>query len=174
MTLNVCISANSLQYPQHGGQMWVYLNWCLGLKELSCQVTWLDKLAPNSSLSPSEQLNNLQNRLKPYGLANQIAVWTNGEPLSSEISKKCSGIDAVAGADLLINLNYETPDAVVRCFQRSALIDIDPGLLQAWVSAGQMSLIPHTHYFTTGETVGRPDAKFPDLGIAWHYVPPPV
>jgi hypothetical protein len=33
---------------------------------------------------------------------------------------------------------------------------------------------PHTHYFTTGETVGRPGAKFPDLGLKWHYVPPPV
>jgi Transposase DDE domain group 1 len=24
--------------------MWVYLNWCLGLKEFGCRVVWLDKL----------------------------------------------------------------------------------------------------------------------------------
>ena len=113
-------------------------------------------------------------RLEPYGLADQIGVWTNGEPLPSEVSGLCAGLDAVAGADLLINLHYGTPAAVVRRFRRSAMVDIDPGLLQTWVSAGQMSLVPHTCYFTTGETVGRPGAKFPDLGLTWHYVPPPV
>jgi hypothetical protein len=90
------------------------------------------------------------------------------------VSGECLGIDAVADADLLIDLNYGTPAAVVRRFPRSALIDIDPGLLQTWVSAGQMFLVPHTHYFTTGEGVGRPGAKFPDLGLVWKYVPPPV
>ena len=174
MSLKVCVSANSLQYPRHGGQMWVYLNWCLGLKELSCEVTWLDGLAPNSIRPPAEQLSTLQNRLEPYGLANRIAVWTNGEPLPAEVSGKCLGMDTVTDADLLIDLNYETPAAVVQRFRRSALIDIDPGLLQTWVSAGQMSLVPHTCYFTTGETVGQPGAKFPDLSLPWYYVSPPV
>jgi hypothetical protein len=174
MSLNVCISANSLQSPQHGGQMWVYLNWCLGLKELGCQVRWLDEFTPESSRPPAEQLSTLRSRLDPYGLADQIALWTNSEPLPDEISGNCLAVDAVADADLLINLNYGTPCAVVRRFRLSALIDIDPGLLQTWVSAGQMSLVPHTHYFTTGETVGRPEARFSDLSLAWHYVPPPV
>jgi hypothetical protein len=154
--------------------MWVYLNWCLGLKELGCQVMWLDELVQDSSTPPAEQLSSLRRRLEPYALADQIAVWTKGERLPVEVSGKCLGIDAVADSDLLINLHYETPAAVVRRFRRSALIDIDPGLLQTWVSAGQMSLVPHTHYFTTGETVGRPGARFPDLGLAWNYVPPPV
>jgi hypothetical protein len=174
MSLKICISANSLQYPQHGGQMWVYLNWCLGLKELGCEVTWLDELALDSNRLPEEQLSSLQSRLEPYTLSNQIAVWTDGEPLPAEVSGKCLEIDGVTDADLLIDLHYGTPAAVVRRFRRSALIDIDPGLLQTWVSAGQMTLVPHTHYFTTGETVGRPGAKFPDLGLTWHYTPPPV
>jgi hypothetical protein len=174
MSLNVCISANSLQHPQHGGQMWVYLNWCLGLKELNCQVSWLDEFAPNSSSPAAEQLSSLRRRLEPYGLAAQIAVWTNGEPPRAEFFGKGLGIDAVADADLLINLHYGTPAAVVRRFRRSALIDIDPGLLQTWVAGGEMLIPPHTHYFTTGETVGRPGAKFPDLGLKWDYVPPPV
>jgi hypothetical protein len=174
MTLNVCISANSLQHREHGGQMWVYLNWCLGLKELGCEVSWLDELAVNSSRPAAEQLSSLRRRLEPYGLAAKIAVWTNGEPPRAEFFRKSLAIDAVADADLLINLHYGTPAAVVRRFRRSALIDIDPGLLQTWVAGGEMLIPPHTHYFTTGETVGRPGAKFPDLGLKWNYVPPPV
>jgi hypothetical protein len=175
MSLKICVSVNSLRYPDHGGQMWVYLNWCLGLKELGCRVVWLEGVESEASQFLPEQVSDLQARLERYGLASNVAVCTNdGEPVPAEIAGKCFGIDAVLDADLLINLSYETPAWLVSRFRRSALIDIDPGLLQTWVSAGQMSLAPHTHYFTIGETVGQRDAKFPDLGLAWHYTPPPV
>jgi hypothetical protein len=175
MSLKICVSANSLRYPEHGGHMWVYLNWCLGLKEIGYRVVWLDGLGSKTSRPPAQQLSDLRTRLERYGLAEEVAVWTNDDdPLPAEIAAKCFGIEAVVDADLLLNLCYETPARVVGHFRRSALIDIDPGLLQTWVSAGQMPLVPHTHYFTIGETVGRPDAKFPDLGLTWHYTPPPV
>jgi hypothetical protein len=155
--------------------MWVYLNWCLGFKEIGCQVVWLSGIASNPSEPLMEQLSSLQRQLKPYGLAERIALWTyDGAPLPAEVSGNCMGIDAVADADLLVNLNYRTPAAVVDRFRRSALIDIDPGLLQIWISEYNMSVPRHTHYFSTGETVGQPGAKFPDLGLKWHYVPPAV
>jgi hypothetical protein len=175
MTTTVCVSANSISYPRHGGQMWVYLNWCLGFKGIGCQVVWLEGIAPSTRESPLEQLSSLQNRLEPYGLADRIALWTqDGSPLPAEVAENCMGIDAVADADLLVNLKYATPAAVVDRFRRSALIDIDPGLLQIWVSEYKYSFRRHTHYFSTGETVGQPGAKFPDLGLTWHYVPPAV
>jgi hypothetical protein len=153
--------------------MWVYLNWCLGLKETGCRVVWL---ATSTSRTLPQQFSDLKTRLQPYGLDGEVAFSTSdGDPLPAEISGKCYDIDAVADSDLLINLNYQTPASVVKVFRRSALIDIDPGLLQTWVSGGELPMPPqHTHYFTTGETVGRPGAKFPDLGLKWHYVPPPV
>jgi hypothetical protein len=175
MSLKICVSANSLGFPNHGGQMWVYLNWCLGLKKIGCRVVWLDGIRRDPNRSPTTQLSDLKTRLEPYGLAGEIALWTDkDEPVPPEIAGKCLGIEEVLDADLLINLHYDTPAWVVGHFRRSALIDIDPGLLQTWVSAGQMSLVPHTHYFTTGETVGLPSARFPDLGLTWHYAPPPV
>jgi hypothetical protein len=175
MGLNVCISAKGLSCPQHGGQMWVYLNWCLGLKELDCQITWLDELDPSVKTPIAEQMANLRSRLNQFGLGDCIAVWKEGAGKISESACECLEAEAIAAdADLLIDLNYGTPEALVRRFRRSALIDIDPGLLQTWVSAGHFPLVPHTRYFTTGETVGHPDAKFPDLGLSWNYVPPPV
>jgi hypothetical protein len=176
MSLKICVSANNISYPQGGGHMWVFLNWCLGLKEIDCDVIWLEGIEGKTNGESLAQLSGLQSRLKPYGLAASVALWTrDGGPLPPEISGKCMEVDAVADADLLINVHYRTPVAVLKRFRRSALIDIDPGLLQTWLSGGYHLSVPtHTHYFTTGETVGTPGAKFPDLGIRWHYVPPPI
>jgi hypothetical protein len=75
---------------------------------------------------------------------------------------------------LLLNIAYGTPQHIVDLFRRSALLDIDPGLLQTWVSSRVVRIARHTSYFTIGETVGRPEAHFPDLGLQWHHVPPCV
>ena len=53
-------------------------------------------------------------------------------------------------------------------------MDIDPGLLQFWISRGQVTVSPHDRYFTTGETVGTPAARFPDCGLYWLRIRPPV
>jgi hypothetical protein len=39
---------------------------------------------------------------------------------------------------------------------------------------GKITLPPFNVFFTTGETVCRPEAQFPDGGILWNYVPPCV
>ena len=49
-------------------------------------------------------------------------------------------LDAAAEADLFLNLRYGTGAEVVRRFRRSALVDIDPGLFQFWVSRGQLKV----------------------------------
>jgi len=54
------------------------------------------------------------------------------------------------------------------------LLDIDPGLLQMWVAVGRYAPARHDLYFTIGETVGTPAARFPSFGLEWHYTPPPV
>jgi hypothetical protein len=53
-------------------------------------------------------------------------------------------------------------------------VDIDPGLLQFWMSTGQLRIAPHDRYFTTGETVGTAGALFPDCGLRWIHIRPPV
>ena len=37
-----------------------------------------------------------------------------------------------------------------------------------------MTVAPHDVYFTIGETVGQPEALFPDCGLTWQYTPPAV
>src|SRR5207247_10638867 len=69
---------------------------------------------------------------------------------------------------------HSLPASVVRRFRRSAFVDTDPGLLQIWMTRGDIRVAPHHIYFTIGETVGTRAARFPDCGLHWHYTPPPV
>jgi hypothetical protein len=82
--------------------------------------------------------------------------------------------EAASEADLLLNFRYATRSELVECFRRTALMDIDPGLLQLWMSAGKINVAQHDVYFSIGETVGQPGARFPDVGLKWQYTPPCV
>ena len=176
MTRTVCLFANSLGYPEGGGHRWVYLNWALGLRALGCEVIWLEGVQPRSRAN--DVLANaqiLRNQLEPYGLAERIALCSLArKPLAPEIVEQYLTIDTAATADLLLNMVYSAPERVVERFRRSALVDIDPGLLQVWMSTGGIKVAPHDVYFSIGETVGQQGARFPSAGLEWHYCPPCV
>ena len=176
MSTNVWLVANTLQAPTAGGHRWVYLNWALGLRAAGCTVTWIEgvtKGVPGGELEAN--LAALKSHLEPYGFADSVALcsWTN-EPLPLTLSAHCLPLEVASEADLLLNLAYGLPDDLVKCVRRSAMVDIDPGLTQIWLSRGQIRVPTHDVYFTIGETVGQPGALFPDCGLQWHYTPSPV
>src|SRR5205814_9048357 len=82
--------------------------------------------------------------------------------------------DIFAHADLLLNFHYVISPGLVSQFRRTALVDIDPGLLQFWLSRGQLSVPRHDFYFTIGENVGKRDRKIPDCGLDWIHIRPAV
>jgi hypothetical protein len=117
----------------------------------------------------------LKSCLKRYGLAECVALCSyTGEPLPRNIAEGCLDLETAAEADLLLNVRYGAPLEVVGRFRRSALVDIDPGLLQVWMSKGLINVARHDVYFTIGETVGQPGARIPDVGLKWQYTPPCV
>jgi len=77
-------------------------------------------------------------------------------------------------ADLLVNFHYAISPGLLARFRRTALVDIDPGLLQFWISRGQLSVPRHDFYFTISENVGRPGGKIPDCGLGWIPIRPAV
>ena len=177
MSLTICLApANTMAYPNGGGHLWVYLQWALGLRALGCQVIWLEVLDPGRPLEATKaDVAALRERLDRYGLSESLALCSpNGAPLPQDLAGRVLDLEAAAEADLLINLWHVLSAAVVRRFRRSALIDTDPGLLQVWMTAGSVRVAPHDLYFTIGETVGTPAARFPDCGLRWLYTPPPV
>jgi len=188
VSVTVCLApANTVAYPNGGGHLWVYLHWALALKALGCRVIWLEGIdVDDSDTSPAarrrrrggaaaECVATLKARLEPYGLGDALALYAiGGEVVPDGVAQGCLDLEAAAGADLLLNLWHSMPARVVRRFRRSAFIDTDPGLLQIWITTGQVHLAPHDVYFTIGETVGQPAAPFPDGGRPWVYTPPPI
>jgi hypothetical protein len=177
MSITVCITpAKTLEYPEGGGHLWAYLNWALGLRGLGCKVIWLEGITRiNSADAMRANVAALKLRLQHYGLPNCLALhsWTHEAPLDPTLLG-CLNLDAAAEADLLLEFRYDTPVEVVKRFRRSAVVDLDPGLLQLWMSRGQVCLAPHDVYFTIGETVGESGSEFPNMGLRWLYSPPCV
>jgi hypothetical protein len=102
-------------------------------------------------------------------------------------SKSCESLEAkfvgmaerdaeqiLGGADLLLNFHQRIHPELLARARRTALVDIDPGLLQYWISSGLLDVPEHDIYLTIGETVGTPAAKFPDCGLNWVHIRPPV
>lgn len=188
MTTTVClVPAPTIGYPRGGGHLWAYLNWALALRALGCRVIWLEGVDLDDGDNPvarrrrwrggdvRECVTTLKARLESYGLADTLALFSmNGGTVPADLAQGCLNLDAAAGADLLLNLWHSLPAPVVRRFRRSVFVDTDPGLVQVWITTGDIRLAPHDIYFTIGETVGTPEARFPDCGLRWHYTPPPV
>jgi hypothetical protein len=174
--MTVCLAASTMEHPEGGGHLWVYLNWALGLQALGCQVIWLEGIDPKMPVDEVQTLTStLKSHLEPYGFAEDMAICSwNDEPLPQAMTQNCLDIESAFEADLLLNLAYSIPSQVVEYFQRTALVDIDPGLLQLWMSQGRVNPARHDIYFTIGETVGTPAARFSDCGLQWHYTPPAV
>jgi hypothetical protein len=170
MSTRVCLLSYGPQQPE-GGYLWVFLNWASGLRALGCDVIWLVCVTNKISLPELQTYEStFKAGLAPYGFAGCVRFCTSWD---GSIAKD-DGVEP-AGADLLLNVGHYTVSAeLVGRFRRSALVDIDPGLTQIWMTEAGLHVAPHDVYFTIGETVGQAGARFPDAGIEWHYTPPCV
>jgi hypothetical protein len=183
--MKVCVVPyNLLAYVQGGGYAWVYNNWSLGLQANRCDVIWLEGSFYQSDMAAAEVVQRLQSLRASWdaiGLRAGIALIlsdTDRERLrsvSEELAELTVPLEAaIVETELLLNFNYSLDGELLGRFRRTALIDVDPGLLQIWISTGGVQPAEHDLYFTIGETVGTPAARFPDCGLRWHYTPPPV
>jgi hypothetical protein len=169
-------------FPEGGGHLWVYLQYVLGLQQMGCEVYWLE--AFHSKGRPQQEaaaLAAFQAQLQQYGLADRVLLYItpSKRPLPDAPTEyfnlqREQAEDVFARADLLLNFHYAISPALLARFRRTALVDIDPGLLQFWIGQGQLQVPPHDFYLTTGETVGTPAARFPDCGWKWAHIRPPV
>lgn len=148
----VCIGSNCLYGPELGGHTWPYLNWALGAKSNGCGVIWLEGVAARTP--PDEVarlLDVLMGNLAVYGLADSVHLcpWDD-EPLHAAVAELTPGPDAAAEADVFLDLVYDLPSEVVERFSKSALVNIDPGLLESWIVQGAIRVPEHDLYLTTG------------------------
>jgi hypothetical protein len=170
-----------LKYLEGGGHFWVYMQYVQGLRQLGCEVYWLERVQGAHLSQGGPRVEALLQRLKRYGLDGKVLLYTDTD------DKRARGgeYDYIVGtqsqaravferADLLLNFHYAIDPELLAPFRRTALVDIDPGLLQMWMTTGQLTVASHDVHFTTGETVGTPSALFPDCGLEWVHIRPPV
>lgn len=181
--MRVCLATTHLLWNQGlGGHAWVFLNWALGLRAAGAKVTlyermrWADE--PERLLA---HLRDFHQRMASLGLEISITLLETSEQaeelggVRAELSELTMPLEqAMAESDLFLNFKYAVPQDIVDRFARSALVDIDPGLLQTWIDAGTVRPAVHDMNFSIGETVGLPDSRVPDCGMEWHFSPPPV
>jgi len=171
----------TLKFLDGGGHFWVYLQYVHSLVQAGCEVYWLERFHRSDAGQDGSQVGALLERLKHWGLAGKVILYTEASGSSGPDTKyeyvgatRAEARAVFERADLLLNFHYAIDPDLLTCFRRTALVDIDPGLLQTWMSTGEVSVAPHDVYFTTGETVGTPSALFPDAGLDWVHIRPPV
>jgi hypothetical protein len=171
--MRVMVSAhNVVNYPEVGGHFWVYMQYARGLRSAGCDVWWLEEFRPTEEQRDQERVSVFSRRLALYGMDGKFLLYTKE---GAYLGRGASEVEAIfRDTDLLLNFYQAIQPRMLAQFRRTALVDIDPGLLQFWISHGQLSVAPHDLYFTTGETVGRPGAKFSDCGLPWIPIRPPV
>lgn len=165
--------------PDVGGHFWVPLQYVHGLRQLGCEVFWLEQLTARKRRRRPWAHAAFLGRMERYGLADHTILYDASE-CGDGGDLEFIGIEPAAAeaifrrADLLLNFHYEIDPRLLERFRRTVLVDIDPGLLQYWMSHGQLDVPGHHVYVTTGETVGTAASPIPTCGVAWAHVRPPV
>jgi len=180
-TIVIC-THNVLGASEWGGHMWVYLQYIESLRRLGCDVYWLEDLnSEKESKKDSNPVGNLARKLDGFGLSDKLIIFRKIEEAgggSPEIeflsTTQAQGEFIFARAELLLNFCYFLGPEILSRFRRTALVDIDPALLQFWMSTGQITVHSHDLYFTTGETVGVAGSLIPDCGLPWRRIRPPI
>ncbi len=178
----VIAAYNTVAFPEGGGHFWVYLQYALGLRQLGCDVYWLEAFRTKGRTDQeAAALATFRERMQRYGLEGKSIVYvtdTKKPPSKAPTGyldmKRDEAETIFEGADFLLNFHYGISPALLARFQRTALVDIDPGLLQFWISRGQLTVPRHDLYFTVGENVGKPGGRIPDCGLSWISIRPPV
>lgn len=165
----VAVAANCLYGPNLGGHTWVYLNWALGARAAGCEVVWVEGVSDRSSAAEvSSLLETLRRHLAPFGFASSVVLVPWGEAeLDRAVGALGEPAERAYDADVLLDLVYDLPERVVRRFDRSALVNIDPGLLEMWWDAGHIAVAAHDALFTIGGRVA-------DDGRGWRRTRPCV
>src|SRR5205809_626941 len=146
MTTAVISVYKVASFPDGGGHFWVYLQYALGLRRLGCDVYWLEQLRP--ARDPERQtyvISTFQERMKQFGFEGRTLLYTlDGDPRF--IGCTWGEAEAVLRrADVLLNFHYAIDPRLLACARRTALVDIDPGLLQFWMSSGQLKVRSEEH-----------------------------
>lgn len=174
------------------GVTWDYVQYPAGFAALGHDVFYIEDTRLWPIYQPegsdwgdcSAAVSHLASVMEAFGLAGRWAY-------RDEASGRCFGLseerlrEVCGSADVFVNVSCSTfLRDEYRAIPARALIDTDPMFTQIQYVSQQMftpgspglrELIEsHTHHFTFGESVGRPECRMPGCGIAWRPTRQPI
>lgn len=174
------------------GVTWDYVQYPAGFAALGHDVCYVEDTRlwpiyqpPGSDWGDcSATVAHLAQVMEAFGLADRWAY-------RDEASGRCFGMsesrlrEVCRAADVFVNISCSTfLRDEYRAIPARALIDTDPMFTQIQMVSRQMftpgspglrELVQaHTHFFTFGESAGRPECLMPDCGIDWRPTRQPV
>ena len=146
MTTVVISPSNVVTFPEGGGHFWVYMQYVQGFLKQGCEVYWLERFSTSGDNKRDEQMLSLFfQRMDQYDLNGKVILYTIDDSVDSPdrpyafINVETSVAESIIQqADLLLNFHYAMHPHLLSRFRRTALVDIDPGLLQFWISTEQL------------------------------------
>ena len=101
-------------FPEIGGHFWVYLQYALGLRQLGCDVYWLEAFRTKGHAEPdATALATFRARMERYGLARNCIIYvTDSNRPSPKAPTEYLDINRDEAeaifekADLLLNFHY--------------------------------------------------------------------
>ncbi len=183
----IVVFAGSIGRFPVGGHAWVDLQYLLGLRELGCDVYYVEECGEGSWVYNWEEeelttdlaypTSYLQSCLTPAGFEGRWIYRAGDISVGMEVEKLR---DICRSADLLIirgcpielwRNEYSWP-------RRRIFIDSDPGFTQFKLERGHSTLRATVdrcaRLFTVGGCVGSGDCPIPTLGREWIAILPPV
>src|SRR5436309_15184081 len=151
MPIVVISPHNVVEFPEGGGHFWVYMQYVLGLRALGCDVYWLEAFRTKGRTEREEAaLTTFRQRMEQHGFAGKFILYlTHSKKPSPDAPTEYLDMSREQAeaiyerADLLLNFHYAISPGLLAKFRRTALVDIDPGLLQFWISRGQLKVPEH-------------------------------
>jgi len=184
MTLVIVSGALANKY-RNGGGTWERMSWAIGLRQLGCDVYFVEQISPKACVDATGAVTTFENSVNLawfrwvtqwFGIAERAAlVYSDGE--------ECAGIPwpgllaTAESADLLVNLSgHLTIAGLLDRIRRKAYIDVDPGFTQFWHvdPSTPFHVDGHDAYFTIGENIGSACCAIPTGGIRWRPIRQPV
>ncbi len=179
MTRVVLAAYRVATQPHAAGHFWAYAQYVDALLRLGCDVWWLEELSPKADPADDQvRAQTLLGRLGALGLGDQVILYRasdngHGEQMPTYVNTSADRAErAMQQADLLLNFHYALAPSLLSRFRRTALIDIDPGILQLWRRHGLLEVHEHDVYFTIGEHLEQPPLN--ERHVPWIHTPPAV
>jgi hypothetical protein len=160
--------------PGQGGATWAVLQYVLGLRELGCDVCFVEPIAVKSLHPAGITLNQSANATYFRSVVDEFQLQGRAALLLAGTRETC-GMDYeellsfAARADLLINISGMLTDpALIDHIPVRAYLDLDPAFNQWWHSQGiDMRFAAHNRFITIGQCLGESECPVPTCGLDW-------